>query len=269
VATHWKARLFAVACCRQLSDLYDVPHCQRVIEYGLNCNAFEGRGLVVPEADCCLKALAIAEQAADEQVSEEELRALAEGADALDHPAGDYAAGHDSTDEYENRLVATGEIASAIHCACSNYPVQYSVFGQPSGAFENLGGVVWKTAQAAAFRKGLAYVQSIEGGDPDNMAVNAALLRDLVGNPFRAVTRDPSWLTPTVLGLAGAIYAEREFERLLILADALEDAGRGNADLLAHIAARAPTCAAAGQWICCWAKSKLVRTNSFSKPATR
>jgi hypothetical protein len=62
----------------------------------------------------------------------------------------------------------------------------------------------------------------------------ADLVRDVFGNPFRPVTPDPSWLTPAVTAQAVAIYAERAFDRLPILADALEDAGCDNADLLAH-----------------------------------
>jgi hypothetical protein len=232
-----KSRLFAVACCRQLPDLYDESHCRRLIDYGLRCDVFEARGFVIPEADCCLKTLELAERAADEAVSEAELRALAEAADALHHPGEDYAASHDFTDEYDHRLVATSEVAYAIHYACSDYPAHYSVFGQPSGAFENLGGVVWNTAQAAAWRKGLAYVKSTEGGDPDNMPVNAALLRDVLGNPFRPVRVDPSWRLwndGTVVKIAQGIYEERAFDRLPILHDALLDAGCDCMDILTH-----------------------------------
>jgi hypothetical protein len=102
-----KARLFAVACCRWLSDLYDEQHCQRLIDYGLEFDVFGGRGLIVPKADCCIKSLELAEQAADGTVAEEELRVLSEGADALHFPGGDYAASHDHTDDYQHRLVAT------------------------------------------------------------------------------------------------------------------------------------------------------------------
>ena len=41
-------------------------------------------------------------------------------------------------------------------------------------------------------------------------------------------------LTSTAVTLARSIYAERAFDRLPILADALEDAGCDAADLLAH-----------------------------------
>ena len=62
----------------------------------------------------------------------------------------------------------------------------------------------------------------------------AALVRDIAGNPFRPVAFMPEWRTSTVAGLAGAIYAGRAFADLPILADALEDAGCDAAELLAH-----------------------------------
>jgi hypothetical protein len=62
----------------------------------------------------------------------------------------------------------------------------------------------------------------------------AAFLRDLVGNPFRPVALDPAWLTPEVVHRAQSIYDDRAFEHLPVLADALEDAGCHEADILAH-----------------------------------
>jgi hypothetical protein len=59
-------------------------------------------------------------------------------------------------------------------------------------------------------------------------------VRDIFGNPFRPVVADPAWLSSTAVGLASAIYAERAFDRLPILADVLEDAGCANPDVLAH-----------------------------------
>ena len=62
-----------------------------------------------------------------------------------------------------------------------------------------------------------------------------ALLRDVAGPlPFRPIAADPRWLTSTAVALAQAIYEERAFDRLPILADALEEAGCDHADLLAH-----------------------------------
>src|SRR5262249_18379904 len=65
-------------------------------------------------------------------------------------------------------------------------------------------------------------------------AVQCQLLRDIFGNTFRPVTLDPAWRSSTVTSLAQAIYEKRAFDRLPILADALEDAGCDNADVLGH-----------------------------------
>jgi hypothetical protein len=63
------------------------------------------------------------------------------------------------------------------------------------------------------------------------------LLHDIFGNPFRTIVIDPNWLTwndGTVRRVAQIIYDERAFDRMPILAAALEDAGCDNADILAH-----------------------------------
>jgi hypothetical protein len=62
----------------------------------------------------------------------------------------------------------------------------------------------------------------------------AQLFRDIFDNPFRSRTFDPAWRTPSVLAVARAIYAERLFADMPILADALEEAGCTNADILDH-----------------------------------
>jgi hypothetical protein len=73
------------------------------------------------------------------------------------------------------------------------------------------------------------------GIEPKEMSpVIRALTHDIFGNPFRPVTIDRTCLTSTVTNLAQAIYDERSYERMPILADALEDAGCTNQDILAH-----------------------------------
>jgi hypothetical protein len=77
-----------------------------------------------------------------------------------------------------------------------------------------------------------------------------AVLRDVLGNPFRLVTVDSTWLTwndGTVPKLAQAIYEERRFADLPILADALEEAGCTNDDILSHC--RAQTEHVRGCWV--------------------
>jgi hypothetical protein len=60
------------------------------------------------------------------------------------------------------------------------------------------------------------------------------LLRDLFGVPFRPVAFDPAWQGGAAARVALAIYDENRFSDLPILADALEDAGCTNAEVLAH-----------------------------------
>jgi hypothetical protein len=81
----------------------------------------------------------------------------------------------------------------------------------------------------------------------ENRAIHCGLIRDVFGNPFRSVALDPAWETPQILALSRAIYDERTFDRLLVLADALEDAGCRDADILGHC--RGPGPHARGCWV--------------------
>jgi hypothetical protein len=83
----------------------------------------------------------------------------------------------------------------------------------------------------------------------DNPA-GCALIRDAVGDPHRPAALDPAWLTwggGAVRKLAQVIYDERAFDRLPILADALQDAGCANADVLTHC--REPAEHVRGCWV--------------------
>lgn len=91
---------------------------------------------------------------------------------------------------------------------------------------------------------GVARCAAKAGG---NRATQVDLLKDVFGNPFRPVAADPSWLTSTVVALAEGIYQERAFDRLPILADALQDAGCEQADILDHC--RSPGPHVRGCWV--------------------
>jgi hypothetical protein len=82
----------------------------------------------------------------------------------------------------------------------------------------------------------------------------AALLRCIFGNPIRPVSLAPAWLTPAVLQLAQKAYDNRllpsgllDNTRLAVLADALEEAGCDNADILSHL--RGPGPHVRGCWV--------------------
>ncbi|AMV23307.1 hypothetical protein VT84_02785 [Gemmata sp. SH-PL17] len=61
-----------------------------------------------------------------------------------------------------------------------------------------------------------------------------ALIHEIFPNPFAPPRFDPAWRTADVVALARGIYDDRAFERMPILADALQEAGCDNADILAH-----------------------------------
>ncbi len=58
--------------------------------------------------------------------------------------------------------------------------------------------------------------------------------RDVAGNPFEPVVFDPRWHTDTVMALARGIHAEAAFDRLPILADAMEEGGCNHPTILSH-----------------------------------
>jgi hypothetical protein len=81
-------------------------------------------------------------------------------------------------------------------------------------------------------------------------AQQAAVLRDLFGPlPFRPVTLPTNvtaWRDGAILALAQAVYEERAFDRLPVLADVLEEAGYTDPELLGHL--RGPGPHARGCW---------------------
>jgi hypothetical protein len=95
-------------------------------------------------------------------------------------------------------------------------------------------------------------VRRIRGAAADKeMPRQCSLLRDIFSAPFRpAPAIDPAWLAwhgGTVPQLAWAAYQERQLpegtlglSRLAALADALEDAGCTDAELLGHLRSPGP-----------------------------
>jgi hypothetical protein len=77
--------------------------------------------------------------------------------------------------------------------------------------------------------------------------VQAGLFREVFGNPFRRVVIAPAWRAPTVAAIARGAYDERRLpsgelglDRLAVLADALEEAGCTDADILDHLRGPGP-----------------------------
>jgi hypothetical protein len=72
---------------------------------------------------------------------------------------------------------------------------------------------------------------------PGERATQADLLRCIFGNPFRPFSIDPAWLTwhdGLLVSMARQMYDSRDFTDMPILADALEEAGCQDQDILGH-----------------------------------
>ena len=76
----------------------------------------------------------------------------------------------------------------------------------------------------------------------DETGVQAAIVRDVFGNPFCPARISSDWLSWNVVQLARSAYAQRQMpngdldpDRLAVLADALEEAGATDPPLLDHL----------------------------------
>jgi hypothetical protein len=111
----------------------------------------------------------------------------------------------------------------------------------------------WKTAWAAA------RAVKIHWGEARWVAeskAQAAVIRDLLGPlPFRTLKADPSWLRwhgGLLVSMARRMYDSRDFADMPVLADALEEAGCRDADILGH-------CRSGGQHVRgCWVVDLVV-----------
>jgi hypothetical protein len=83
-------------------------------------------------------------------------------------------------------------------------------------------------------------------------ATQAELVREVFGNPFRPAVLPAALRTPVVLGLARQAYAEHDFALLPVLADALEDAGCEDGQLIAHLHGPGPHVRG------CWALDRIL-----------
>lgn len=110
-----------------------------------------------------------------------------------------------------------GVSGGATHIAYDFWADWYSY------AFPNLG--EYFTDADAPFR-------GILREDPRRVLPDA--MRDIFGNPFRQVSFSPSWRTGAAVALAQQMDEARDFSVMPILADALQDAGCDNDDILSH-----------------------------------
>jgi hypothetical protein len=212
-ASDRKLRLFVLACCQRIIELLANERCHRALE--------------------------IAEQCAEGVLSLEESYALGKELELFWN-----------YDLAERLMEETGYLLEACRTALGAVglihgwldPIQASRIARNAST-----AVVLQIAPHLSDSEEASFeVAAIPFRARENSA-QAALLRDIFGNPCRPVSVNPSWLTTSAVSVAKSIYDDRAFDGLPILADALEDAGCTDPDILGHC--RGPGPHVRGCWV--------------------
>jgi hypothetical protein len=160
--------------------------------------------------------------------------ALWDAVDVAEQFADGWATVDDLRQAYDTALIAVAAIdpdpdLSMLHQM--SYPALAAV-AVCSACHTDIG---WKVKSAADYANEAiaAHRNGVSFWSPEAKA-QCELVRDVTGNPFRPVAVEPDWLSIDVVAIAKASYDARAFDHLPILADALEEAGCDNADILAH-----------------------------------
>jgi hypothetical protein len=209
-----KARLFSVACCRRIWHLLDSPADRRAVE--------------------------VAEEVADKKKRLTDLRVCHEAASIIDlGPDPDplisgLGWSYRSDKEWDFCYGLWVSPAGRRVCRVARWASTPTPWGSPESTAND-------ARVLLAFRAGLDAAKTEE-------RAQCGMLRDIVGPPvLPAVQR--AWLSynsGVVRNLAEAIYEERAFDRLPILADALEEACCSDEAFLGHL--RKPDTHSRGCW---------------------
>jgi hypothetical protein len=190
-------RLFACACVRRVWHLLTDERSRRGVE--------------------------VAERFADGEASREELDAAALLARAAANQAWGPAARAAAWIAADEALDAVEQVARAVaeevvgpRPDCGKIPARFLRLSQRRRFAEEL----------------LAWEENVRDAADRQEHLLWDLMEDVL--PPRPDV-SPEWLTPTVIGVARRIYSAHDFAVLPVLPDALEDAGCGDARLLAHL----------------------------------
>jgi hypothetical protein len=191
-----KVRFFAAACCRRVGHLVRFS---QLVELIRMVEDYADRRLGLEE-------LLVATRQAREVVGEEEVAEPSQLDRLLRevHRLADY------------ELLRPTPADRLAHAACLK-----AADGNSAEAVD-----CWKHAAEAAANAGADLAAEL--------AFQADLLRDLFGNPFTPTAFEPAWRTSPVMDLAHSINQSGDFSLLPILADALQEAGCEDPEILAH-----------------------------------
>jgi len=223
-----KLRLFAVACCRRVMHLITNPQSRRALEVA--------------------EAFALGRATEDDRARAEEQARYA------------------SYDDSFFQLLALQAVYHALaHDIRTGRPPQAEGVDPEDAPTEPALGGVRAVLQTLALEAGREAAYGAVPGESEEAqvaharaveeAAQAAVLREIVGNPYRPVQLDPFWLAwndGCVPNLARAMLDDRRWADLPILADALEESGCDSHRLLDHLRGPGP------HYPGCWALDLLL-----------
>ncbi|MGF1577852.1 MAG: hypothetical protein ACFCD0_00655 [Gemmataceae bacterium] len=219
-----KLRLFSSACCRRILHL--VPSA---------------------EAENLVAELQTVEAIADGLVNEEDLSSWRHQVIDLVHTSPDDISVNE--DDFEDepismRLASSSMATSAVSLVLSS--VYDFGFGKVVDGHSRIWHTAWDVAFTAARATGAAALRGheepwaadlYEAAKPERMA-QCELIRDIFSFRFLNVSFESPWRAENVIRVATFIYENNHFDELAILADALEEAGCEEADILQHCRTR-------------------------------
>ncbi|MGH7171271.1 MAG: hypothetical protein ACRELG_13415 [Gemmataceae bacterium] len=202
--------LLGVSVCRRLEPLFPDPCCQRMIQ--------------------------IAEAYAEGTATLDELEDAHEAIpDTTDYEAAVRAAVDAvfwlSPDDY--KVIRGVDIATDA----AGYLHAIAAGVLPARATQREGKAIWK------------HPAFLAGKEAEERVV-CDLIRDIFGNPFRPIAFDTAWLSwhcGLLVSMAQKMYDSRDFSDIPVLADALEEAGCSDQDIVDHC--RQPGEHVRGCWI--------------------
>jgi hypothetical protein len=232
-----KFRLFSCACCRRIWE-------------------------VLPEG-ACREAVEVAEQVADGLAAGAELAAVLRAARRVERRhiyRANRARNSADLREWAAARAAMEACFAATRAAAARpaAAAAESLFAYNAAGYADVERLLAQPSRNPALAEGIMAegIRTCDrtGAQTRERRAHVALLHSIFGNPFRPVALDPAWRTGDVLALARAAYAERRLPggeldpaRLLILADALEDAGCASPAILGHL--RGPGQHVRGDWV--------------------
>jgi hypothetical protein len=223
-----KKRLFACACCRRIWNLLTDERSRTAVEFA-ECYA-DGQ---IDEDDL-------------RQANKESYRAWEDASSVPDDPGEPpdkilYGSSRLWRQKpYEEDPVARRYLSP--HRGIAVFHASYAAFMVTVGVIER---VVAEGQEAVWFGNDQGQQTMVTAEE----RTQAGLVRCIFGNPFRpaSLSVNSSWLTPSVINLASTTYEERVLSsgeldtiHLAVLADALEDAGSQNVDILTHLRGPGP-----------------------------